>query len=216
VSAFGQSRPEAATCPWRRVREKYKAQRIAMESGLPWTIMEPTWFMESLPLFVKRKTFSSIKGSKLKPYWISGDDVARLISTALKKNTGAEERIPAQGMNALPLLEAGKKFIMACDPSIKVKEVSLWIIKSAGVFSPRSKDFAALMKLSNLFEEPAPDQKGWERYGPPRMTIEDYAGYVKNTGDFPRKQFFPGDFFKAEKVFFGWKYNPCQENSCIH
>ena len=49
LSAFGASTPQAASHPWWHIRLKHEAQEIAKTSGLPSTIFEPTWFMESFP-----------------------------------------------------------------------------------------------------------------------------------------------------------------------
>src|SRR5215471_13867925 len=49
LSAFGVSSPQAASHPWWHLRLKHETQEIAKTSGLPWTIFEPTWFMESSP-----------------------------------------------------------------------------------------------------------------------------------------------------------------------
>ena len=68
LSAYGSSNPKAVSHPWWHVRVKYEAQKITMDSGLPWTLFEPTWFMESLPLFIKGRSFNSVKGSSMRPY----------------------------------------------------------------------------------------------------------------------------------------------------
>jgi uncharacterized protein YbjT (DUF2867 family) len=93
LSAFGCSDPAAMSHSWWHVREKAQAQKIARESGLAWTIFEPTWFMESLPLFVKKGTFALIGGTGLEPYWISGDDYGRMMSAALTDGSGIGEVI---------------------------------------------------------------------------------------------------------------------------
>ena len=187
LSAYGSSTPKAASHPWWHVRLKHEAQRITTSSGLPWTLLEPTWFMESLPLFIKGRTFSSIKGSAMQPYWIAGTDFGQMISTALSKKIGIGEHIPVQGQHRFTLLEAGRRFIDAFDPTIKIREIPLWVIQLVGLFSAKAKDFAALMKMSNQHEEPAPDTAVWNRYGKPLTSIEQYASYVKETGDFPQK-----------------------------
>jgi uncharacterized protein YbjT (DUF2867 family) len=187
LSAYGQSFPDAANYPWWHVRLKYEAQMMTERSGLAWTLLEPTWFLESLPLFVKGRSFTSIKGSQMRPYWIAGDDMGRILSKALLKNLGVGERIPVQGTESMTLLEAGQRFAAATDPTISVKEIPLWLIRAIGVVSSQAKDFAALIKVSNEIPEPAPDPLVWGKYEKPLMTVEDYAAYVKQTGDFPQK-----------------------------
>jgi uncharacterized protein YbjT (DUF2867 family) len=187
LSAIGQSIPGAREHPWWHVREKYEAQQIAKSSGLPWTIFEPTWFMESLPLFVKGKTFSTFTHANMRPFWVAGDDYARMVVASLKNDGLVEKNIPVQGPESLSLEEAGRRFISAYDPSIKMKTIPLMLLKMAGMFSTQVKDFVTLIKLSTSMTESPPDYAKWPGIPKPSMTVESYAGYCRATGDFPHK-----------------------------
>lgn len=187
LSAYGHSNPLAQDHPWWHVREKFKAQQLAIHSGLPWTIFEPTWVMESLPLFVKGKTFTSVKGSRMKPYWVAGDDLGRIVSAALKEKNSQEKHIPVQGPENLSLEEAGRRFIHAYDRSMRIKSIPLFFIRAAGLFSAQAKDFATLMDVSNDLTENPPHSLLNGKLPSPSMTVEAYAGYCRATGDFPQK-----------------------------
>lgn len=187
LSAIGCSDPAALRHPWWHVREKARAQAMARESGLAWTIFEPTWFMESLPLFVKKGTFALIRGARLEPYWIAGDDYARMISAALTGGRGVEEVVPAQGPEKLSLDDAARVFIAAYDRSIRVRTVPLWALKMAGWFNREAKEFATVLEETARYPEPAPDEAVWNKYARPAMDIAAYAAYVRRTGDFPQK-----------------------------
>ena len=187
LSAFGESNPEAASHPWWHIRVKHEAQEIARSSGLPWTIFEPTWFMESLPPFVKAKRFTLFTGEKLEPYWVAGDDYGRMISTALSRGSGVEKIIPVQGPEKLGVEDAARRFIAAYDPAIRIMHIPGWIIRAAGFFNVQAKELSQLLQVYGQIDEPAPDRTIWETYGQPGMKIEDYAAYSHSAGDFPQK-----------------------------
>lgn len=187
LSALSSSIPEAKTHPWWHVKEKHEAQGIARASNVPWTIFEPTWFMESLPLFVKNKKFYEITGTNLEPYWIAGDDYGRMISAALSDDKGVNETIPVQGRNKLSLHDAARQFIEAYDSSIKTARVPFWTLKLAAPFSAQVNEFVSLLKFCRNYTEPTPDPVVWKKYAEPVMDIKAYAAYVHRTGDFPQK-----------------------------
>lgn len=187
LSALSSSIPEARTHPWWHVKEKYEAQEITRAAGVPWTIFEPTWFMESLPLFVKNKKVYEITGTNMEPYWISGDDYGRIISAALSSDKGINETIPVQGRSKFSLHEAAKQFIEAYDSSIKTVRVPFWALKFAAPFSAQVNEFVSLLKFCHNYVEPAPNPAVWKKYAEPIMDIKAYAAYVRRTGDFPQK-----------------------------
>jgi uncharacterized protein YbjT (DUF2867 family) len=186
LSALRGSDPQAQHHPWWHAREKYEAQQIAKNSGLPWTIFEPSWFMETLPLLVKFKILSLIQ-TNLKAYWVAGDDLGRMISAALKKNIGQNEIVPVQGPHDISLTEAAFRFVHAYDPSIFLLPTPLGVIKMMGLVMPKLRELGQLFDLFGDIPETVPNPGFWNKFAKPEMTIETYAQYVKLTGDFPQK-----------------------------
>jgi uncharacterized protein YbjT (DUF2867 family) len=187
LSALLSSHPLAAAHPWWHFREKYEAQQIAKASSLPWTLFEPTWFMESIPLFVKKKVFSLLAGKRLAPYWVSGDDYGRIVSAALSKNVGVEETVPVQGPEAISLGQAARRFIQAYDPVIRILRVPFWVLRGFGMLNAQARELVNLLDVYDQVTEPAPNPAVWERFARPELTIETYAAYSRRTGDFPQK-----------------------------
>lgn len=173
--------------PWWHVRHKKEAQAIAKGSGLSWTIFEPAWFYESLPLFIQKKSYLALSGFSLLSYWISGDDYARMISTALETGKGAEKTIVVQGKELLDSNEAGRRFIQTYDSSIKMKKVPMFMLRLMGLFSGQMGELVKLFDHYAANPEKEPDPEIWKEYGEPEMSIEDYANYIQETGDFPTK-----------------------------
>jgi len=186
LSVLGGSLPDAARHPWRHLREKHEAQIIAKTAGLPWTIFEPTWFMESLPLFTSGKNFFRLPLPP--PHWIAGDDYGRMIAAALSKNLGVNEMVPVQGPERLTMAAAGRRFIQAYDKNIRSWPLPAVLLRAAGLINKDAKELADLLSFGGRHGEPAPDPRVWERFGKPALSVEGYAGYVRATGDFPRKR----------------------------
>lgn len=187
MTGFRASDPAAAAHPWWHIREKYEAGQLVRTSGLPWTIFEPTWFMESLPLFAKGKTMIVFGGVRLEPWWISGDDYGRMISSALKTGAGQGEAIPVQGPQKVPWQEAAQRFARAWDLKMRVRRLPFILLRATGLVSVQARELAEVLKVSGQLNESEPDPSVRQRFGSPALTIEGYAEYVRRTGDFPQK-----------------------------
>ena len=187
LSALGSSDPSNADHRWWHAREKHLAQRIARESGLPWTMLEPTWLMESLPLFVRGKAFFWFSDAFISAYWVAGDDLGRMVSAALTKGSGQGEVVAVQGLKKLSMMEAAAAFIAAYDPKIRVKTVPLWTFRALGLLKSEAKELVSLLDCYSGLDEPAPAESVWRRFARPRMGVADYAEYCRRTGDFPQK-----------------------------
>ncbi len=187
LSALGSSDLRGAAHPWWHIRVKHEAQSIARGSGLPWTIFEPVWFMESIPLFIRGKSFTWFSGAKLSSYWISADDYGRIVSASLAKNIGMGEIVPVMGKEILPIEDAAARFIAAYDSTIKQKRAPFFILRLAGFVNAKAKELYTLLGLYGQWQEPPPDPAVWERFARPEMDLAAYARYVKDNGDFPQK-----------------------------
>ncbi len=182
VARYGQDHP------WWHMREKYAAQEITRKSDLAVTIFEPAWFMETLPVFVSGKTFLGLSGVRLESYWIAGDDYGRIVAAALKNGAGAGgEIVPVQGPELLGLNEAGRRFIAAYDPGLRLRQMPFAVLRALGLFSGQIRELGSLLKYYRTFYEPEPDPAIWGRLARPTMNIAEYAAYIRATGDFPRK-----------------------------
>lgn len=167
---------------------KYRAEEEIKNSGHPYIIFRPTWFMESLPLFVKNNRFL-LFGKQTNPlYWIAGQDYARMVSSAFKKFDQCKNRIfNIQGSEPLTFEEAAQRFINAYQPTIKITHVPLWVLKIPASFSPTAAFLLDLMKAYETHQESLKSENAWQDLGYPTMCIEDYVTYLKNTDELPKK-----------------------------
>lgn len=187
LSALGISNPECAHASWWHLREKYEAQQIAQRSGRAWTIFEPTWFMESLPLFVKNKQLALFSTAAFSAYWVAGDDLGRMLSRLLKDGTGQEKIFAVQGHEKLSFEQAAQRFVAAYGDGLTIRRVPGWMLSAAGFFDPKAKELVSLFAICGSYDESPPSPDVWRETAEPVMRIEDYAQYVKAGGDFPQK-----------------------------
>lgn len=79
ISALGISRE----IKWWYAQHKVEEEEAIIQSGIAYTIFRPTWFMESLPVFVQKGKLNIIGNSSHQSYWISGDDYGKQVANAL-------------------------------------------------------------------------------------------------------------------------------------
>ncbi len=187
MTGLRASDPASEKHPREYIREKFKAYHIARHSGLSWTVWEPTWFMESIPLFAKGQTMIFFGGVRLEPWWVAGDDYARRISRALSTGSEQERAVPVQGPEKVPWAEAARRFAKAWGPPMQVRRMPFVLLRALGVFSADARKLAAILKISEQVNEPAPDPALWHGLGGLPLSIEGYADYVRRIGDFPQK-----------------------------
>lgn len=173
---------------WLDADTKFKTEKMIRESGHPYLIFRPTWFMESLPIFMKdRQYFLFVKKSN-PLHWIAGDDFARQAIKAVENESLWNEVYNLQGQESLTFQDAAKRFIQAYDQGIKIKYVPLPLLGMVGWFNPPVKEFYKLMKYTMKMDPELKSEKTWELLGKPTMSIEDYVEYIRKTGDLPSKR----------------------------
>lgn len=112
------------------INRKFQAEQAICESGIPYTIFCPTWFMESLPLFVV-KGRASVLGKQPYPYhWVAAEDFARMVSTAFGLAEASNQRFFVLGPEAIRMDEALRRYCAVFHPDIKkVASMPFWLVK---------------------------------------------------------------------------------------
>jgi hypothetical protein len=112
------------------VNRKFLAEKAIRKGRIPYTIFCPTWFMESLPLFVVQGR-ASILGKQAYPsHWVAADDYARMVSTAYGLAEAANQRFIVHGPEAIRMHEALRRYCAVFHPDIKqVSTMPFWLVK---------------------------------------------------------------------------------------
>ncbi len=171
---------------WLDADQKYEAEEALKNSGHPYIIFRPTWFTESLPLFMQGNKFL-LPGKPEHPlYWLSGDDYGRMVAEAFRKEK-TDRTFNAQGLVPLSFEEAAKQFVEAYRSEMKIKFIPLFFLKVAGLFNEKGKSFYRLMQYCTDHKETMVSDESFDELYKPRMTIKEYVEYMLSTGDIPSK-----------------------------
>ena len=161
---------------------KYVAEKIIMDSGLPWTIFAPTFIMETLPLMVRGKQ-ASIIGNQSSPLsWVSAQDLARIVVKSLTTKEAMNKKFFVHGSEKFLMKEALEKYVHELHPEIKkVKNlpICLGVIISK---LTRNKELEYAVDLFGYFEKTEelgnPKQTN-EVFGKPEITLEKFIELKK-------------------------------------
>jgi uncharacterized protein YbjT (DUF2867 family) len=112
------------------IDRKFLAEQAIRKSGVPYTMICPTWVMESLPLFVNQGR-ASVLGKQPCPYhWVAAEDIARMTATSYQLKEAASQRFIVHGPEAIRMQDALKRYCSVFHPEIKeVSSMPFWLVK---------------------------------------------------------------------------------------
>lgn len=131
-----------------RADTKYKleAEELLKKSGFEYLVFLPSWFMESLPLFVQKDKVIHIGKSTQKIHWQTANDYAGKVSEAYQDKTCRNKRITIFGPEPLTMKQAVKRY--AEHKNLTYQAMPVWLAK---MFAWLSKD-ADLKDAADLLQ----------------------------------------------------------------
>jgi uncharacterized protein YbjT (DUF2867 family) len=158
------------------IDEKLKAEEILTTSGVDYTILRPSWFMDALALFV-RDGRATIFGKQNQPYYfLSLADFARAVSKSYRAEGAANKTFVVNGPKAMLMTDALQQYCSVVHPGVKVASMPIWLGKLLATLMKSStmKDFVQMMayfeKSPNVSEPNGADQI----LGAATMTMSDW------------------------------------------
>ncbi len=135
------------------VNGKFLAEKAIRASGVPYTILCPTWVMDGLSMFVQQGR-ASIFGKQPTPYhWVAADDIARMVVAAYGHGEEATGRFIVHGPEAIGMQEAVRRYCAAFHPEIKkVSSMPFWLAKVLAAIM-RSRELQGAGELFSYFEK---------------------------------------------------------------
>ncbi|NDJ85636.1 MAG: NmrA family NAD(P)-binding protein [Chloroflexi bacterium] len=134
---------------------KFLAEQAIRESGIPFTIFCPTWFMESLPLFVVNGR-ASVLGKQPCPYhWVAADDYAQMVATAYGQEEASNQRVVVLGPEAIEMHEALRRYCAVFHPDIKqvgTRTMPFWLVRLLSALT-RNHELKAVGELMAYFDK---------------------------------------------------------------
>jgi uncharacterized protein YbjT (DUF2867 family) len=156
------------------IDDKFKAEQIIIQSGIPYFIFRPTWFFESLGMFVRNGKATVLGRSKGLYRWVAADDLGRMVANAYSTR-GAENSIYyVYGPEKHGMKEMLEKYCKRLYPEIKtVAETPILPLKIIA-FMTGNKNLKFAASLFSYFE----------KISEPEIAEEDLARLGKAEIDF--------------------------------
>lgn len=164
---------------WWVMKAKKDGITKVKNSGIPYTIFYPSNLMENFASEGMRRgnKVNYIKASvNNKAWWIAGQDFGRNVANAFKTEKALNAEYPVQGLEALTMEEAARKFAAAYPKEkLSVGSLPYGMLKVLSWFMPPMKFLKNLMDVMLNNVETFEAQKTWDELGKPELTIEKFA-----------------------------------------
>jgi uncharacterized protein YbjT (DUF2867 family) len=151
------------------------------QSGIPYTILHCTWFIDSFTAYLRKGTYSIIGSNDFPIYFISASDYSRQLMRAIGNPDAFNKDYPIQGKEGLIHKEAAAKFFRIYSPDIKVQKMPGGIIGFLALFNDQLKVVKAMDRYFKRYKEEFLAEKHgtYKDLGEPQLTLEEYAGQLK-------------------------------------
>ena len=166
------------------IDNKYRAEKIIIESGIPYMIFRPTWFFESLNLMIKNhKAF--VIGKQPNPYrWLAADDYARMLVTAYQKEEARNKIFYLFGPEQFLMKDALADYCKKAFPEIKNVSVMPLAMMKFIAFVTANKQLKEITGMFSYFEkvkEQGCAEDTNALLGKPTTTLEQWIATKKQT-----------------------------------
>lgn len=131
---------------------KYRSEQFLKHSGIPYLILRPTWFMESLSLMIQDGKANVMGKQPNKLRWLAANDFGNLLARAYKKPDVYNQEFNIYGPEAFTINEALLEYVKVKHPQIsKIKNAPLWLLKIIA-FLTKNQQLKALIPIFEYFE----------------------------------------------------------------
>lgn len=158
-----------------------EGNRAIHDSGIPYTIFDPTMFFDNFERQVKAESLQWVgptRGSKF--WWVAADDYAAQVVAAVNDPRANNRHYVVQGPELLTAQDAFDRFKAVYNPKLKVKALPLFVAKLLGFFNAEMAFVAHLYDGFNQFNEEEFNAKDtWDDLGKPQITAEEYGRRLK-------------------------------------
>lgn len=156
---------------------KFHAEAAIRASGVPYSIFKPTFFMESLPSYVRGKRASVIGNQPHVWHWVAAADYARMVSSAYAASAAANKDFYVYGPQPYTLREALQKYCAIVHPEATVGNLPLWAASMLARLT-RQKELEALLPFFRYTEkigEKGDPTEANTLLGAPTTTLEQWC-----------------------------------------
>ncbi len=159
------------------VDAKVRAEYALQESGIPYVIMRPSWFYETLPKFIRGSRAVVIGKQPLKRNWLSAEDFARQVSRAYLSADTTNKCYYNYGPERLTIMEALIRYCNAVHPNITPTSMSYTLARVTSLL-PGMNMLQLAIPFFKFFETSREDDDPSEAnrlLGKNSQTLEEWA-----------------------------------------
>lgn len=158
-------------------RAKLDAESALRACGVPCAIFKPTFFMESLPRYVRGKRASIIGKQPQAWHWVTAGDYARMVSKAHAMPETMNKDLYVYGPEACTMQEALRRYCAIVHPEVKVSSLPLPIASFLARFGGQNEIAGVLpfFRYSAKAREAGSSQVADALLGAPATTLEQFA-----------------------------------------
>jgi uncharacterized protein YbjT (DUF2867 family) len=160
------------------IDDKIRIEQMVMQSGISWFIFRPTWFYESLGMFVRNGKASVLGRLTDRYHWVAADDMGKMVAEAYS-TPGAENKVYfVYGPERYTMKEMLEKYCKALHPEIKtINETPLLPLKIiAFVTGNRKLKFAtSLFSYFGKVKEPEVPEADLALLGRPATEFDSWV-----------------------------------------
>lgn len=109
---------------------KVRAEKAIIESGVPYSIMRPSWFFESLPRFIQMGKAVVLGDQPMKISWLAASDYAHQVSNAFKSENAANKCFYNLGPEKMTMTQALEKYCANRHPDLTPEVIPLGMAKT--------------------------------------------------------------------------------------
>jgi uncharacterized protein YbjT (DUF2867 family) len=128
-------------------RAKLGAEEAVRTCGVGYSIFRASWFMESLPWFVKGQRAFLIGRQRAPLHWVAAEDYAHMVSRAYRSPEAANKLFYVYGPESISMRDALSLYCSIVCPGTKVRTIPTWLVWLGGLLTGNAKvrDGARLM-----------------------------------------------------------------------
>lgn len=164
-------------CWFAPTRAKFLAEKAIADSGLDYAIFRATWFMESLPSFVRGDKATVMGNQPHKLHWVAAEDYARMVARAHLLEGKISKTFLVFGPQAFTMKEALEIFCQAINPGIRVTTVPLSVLSFIArvTFNRPLKEALPLMRYFEKTGELGDPAETDRILGRPQTTLKEWS-----------------------------------------
>lgn len=159
------------------IRRKFLAELAIRESGVPYCIFCPTWFMEVLPKYV-RDNRAFVFGRQPNPYHlVAADDYARMVAASYGTEAAVNKRFIIHGPEGILFHDAVRRYCAAFHPNVtRVSTMPHWLATFiAATKGPKAlKDVSDFMAAFEKIGERGDPREANELLGAPQIRLDEW------------------------------------------